>query len=514
MIKTLKITGFLIIAVLNIACNKQKTESTLRELPLIPIPNEVICEPGSFSLGNKTSIVINSSSLQNEAMYLSNLIKKPTGFNLNITTSQEIENHAIHLKIDTNSRTKEAYVLKINKRSVVLTSGSPEGIFRGIQTFRQVLPYNIEIDTLQQCEWIIPCGIITDQPKYSYRGAMLDVARHFFTVEEVKKYIDQIALYKINHLHLHLTDDQGWRIEIKSWPNLTNIGSKSSVNNEKPGYYTQKQYTELVKYAARQHITIVPEIDMPGHTNAALASYAELNENNEATALYTGTEVGFSSLAIHKKITYKFIDDVIREVAEINPGGYIHIGGDESHATNHDDYIYFMNNVLNMVEKYGKTAIGWDEMAHANVNKDHIVQFWSNKTNTALGIKKGAKVIFSPAKYAYLDMKYDSTTTLGLDWAGTTEIDEAYNWLPDTLIQNIDTHQILGIEAPLWSETIITNSDIEYLAFPRLCGIAEIAWSQNNNLNWENYKLRLSKHSKRLEAIDINFYKGKLIEWE
>jgi hexosaminidase len=420
------------------------------------------------------------------------------------------------LIIDKNNQdwNKEEYELQINRNQIKITANHQEGVIRGIQTLRQVFPALIESETIQSSKWNIPSGTIHDYPKYKYRGAMLDVSRHFFTVDEVKRYIDLIALYKINHLHMHLSDDQGWRIEIKSWPKLTKIGGYSSVNNEKPGFYSQEDYTELINYAQQRFVTIVPEIDLPGHTNAALASYAELNENNKTTELYSGIKVGFSSLAIQKEITYVFIDDVIRELASLTPGPYIHIGGDESHSTNHDDYIYFMNKTLNIVSKYNKKALGWDEIAHANVNENHTVQFWSNKKNTALGLKKGTKVIFSPAKYAYLDMKYDSTTTLGLMWAGTTEVDKTYNWLPDTIIQNINPQQILGVEAPLWSETIKTNADIEYLAFPRICGIAEIGWSQNNTLNWEEYKTRLAKQKERFEILGINFYESTVVEWE
>ncbi len=204
-------------------------------------------------------------------------------------------------------------------------------------------------------------------PKYGYRGAMLDVARHFFTVDEVKKYIDLLAMYKINKLHLHLSDDQGWRIEIKSWPNLTNYGGSTEVGGGPGGFYTQEEYIELVSYAQERFITIIPEIDLPGHTNAALASYPELNCNGKSPDLYTGTEVGFSTLCANKEITFQFLDDVIREISEITPGPYFHIGGDESHVTKEEDYITFINRSQDMVLKYGKKVMGWDEIQNADL---------------------------------------------------------------------------------------------------------------------------------------------------
>jgi hexosaminidase len=318
----------------------------------------------------------------------------------------------------------------------------------------------------------------------------------------------------MNVLHLHISDDQGWRIEIKSWPNLTTHGGSTQVGGEKGGFYTQEQYTDIVNYALDRNITIIPEIDMPGHTNAALASYAELNCNGKATELYTGTEVGFSTLCTDKKITYKFIDDVIRELAALTPGPYIHIGGDESLVTPLKDYIPFINKVQDIVKSHGKQVIGWDEIAKASLIDNSVVQFWADDENTKMGIEQGAKVIMSPAKKAYLDMQYDSTTVLGLHWAGYIEVDTGYIWNPETLVEGISKENILGIEAPLWSETVTNIDEIEYLVFPRLPGYAEIGWSATPARNWDDYKIRLAKHGKRMEAMDINFYRSGLVPWE
>jgi hexosaminidase len=318
----------------------------------------------------------------------------------------------------------------------------------------------------------------------------------------------------MNALHLHLSDDQGWRIEIKSWPKLTEIGGSTEVGGGEGGFYTQEQYADIVKYAQDRNIIIIPEIDMPGHTNAALASYAELNCDGKARELYTGIEVGFSTLCTSKEITYQFVDDVIREIAEITPGPYFHIGGDESHVTPLEDYIPFVNRVQEIVVKHGKKVIGWDEIANATPVEGATVQFWDNLKNTGMALEKGAKVIISPASKAYLDMQYDSTTHLGLHWAGYIEVDKGYSWNPLELVPGITKEQILGVEAPLWTETVTNISEVEFMVFPRLPGYAEIGWTSPDSRSWEEYKLRLAQHGKRFEAMDINFYRSPMVPWE
>jgi hexosaminidase len=333
-------------------------------------------------------------------------------------------------------------------------------------------------------------------------------------VDVVKQYIDYLTAYKMNVLHLHLSDDQGWRIEIKSWPNLTAHGSKTQVGGGKGGYFTQEEFVELIQYAKERYITIIPEIDMPGHTNAALASYPELNETAKAQELYTGTEVGFSTLDTQKEITYQFVDDVIRELSGLISGDYIHIGGDESHVTKKEDYLYFMNRVRAIVKSYGKKSIGWDEIATSTMLPGTIAQYWSSVENAQLAIGQGAKILLSPSSRVYLDMKYDSTTILGLTWAGIIEVDKAYNWELSDLIPDIDDENIVGIEAPLWTETAETLADIQFLVFPRLLGVAEIGWSPASVRNWETYKIRLAKQKGWFEKMNINYYKSPLVPWE
>ena len=367
--------------------------------------------------------------------------------------------------------------------------------------------------TVQKASWELPAGTIRDYPEYSFRGVMLDVARHFFQVADVKRYIDLIAGYKMNVMHLHLADDQGWRIEIKKWPNLTTIGGSTQVGGAKGGFYTQEEYKDIVKYAAERYIMIIPEIDMPGHTNAALASYPELNCNGVATKLYTGTEVGFSTLCTDKALTYQFITDVMGELASITPGPYLHIGGDESHVTKLEDYIPFVNKVQEIVAKTGKKVIGWDEIALSTLQPNTFVQYWAKAYNAQRGVKQGAKVIMSPGANAYLDMQYDTSTKLGLHWAGYIEVDKGYSWDPATLVPGIGKENILGVIAPLWSETITNMKEIEYMVFPRLPGYAEIGWSSPAGRSWSEYKVRLGIQGERFKAMDINYYPSKLVTW-
>jgi hexosaminidase len=359
----------------------------------------------------------------------------------------------------------------------------------------------------------LPAGQIRDWPRFTWRGAMLDVARHFFSVQDVESYIDLLSQYKINRLHLHLSDDQGWRIEIRSWPRLAEIGGSTQVGGGPGGYYTQAQYAELVEYARQRYITIVPEIDLPGHTNAALASYAELNCDGSAPPLYTGIEVGFSSLCVDKEITYQFLSDVIKELAALTPGDYLHIGGDEAAATSPADYIRFIERVQPIVQAAGKQMVGWEEITRANLGQAAIAQYW-NSSVAQITPQAGVPLIISPANRTYLDMKYVPATSLGLMWAGTVEVQDAYRWDPASVVAGVTEADILGVEAPLWSETLLTLTDIEYMAFPRLIGIAEIGWSPQQGRSWDEYRLRLGAQAARLEELDVTFYHSPQVPWQ
>lgn len=499
------------------SCKNGSEAVLINPSDLIPKPVSVQPNNETFQLTESTSVYFIGESQEATQIgeYLAAKLRPATGFKLPVAkSSEEIKSGNIYLELNADSALgNEGYELQITKSAIKLSANKPAGLFYGVQTIRQLFPESVELSSVQQSGWKIAGTIIRDYPLYALRGSMLDVARHFFSVSDVKRYIDLLACYKMNLLHLHLSDDQGWRIEIKSWPNLTTHGGSTQVGGGKGGFYTQDEYKDIVKYAADRFITIVPEIDMPGHTNAALASYAELNCNDSATKLYTGIEVGFSTLCTKKDITYKFIDDVVRELSELTPGPYLHIGGDESHATKKEDYIPFMSKVQDIVKKYGKTAIGWDEIALTKLNPGTIAQYWADTANSKQAVRQGAKIMMSPANKTYMDMQYDSTTKLGLHWAAYIEVDSAYIWNPATLVEGIHYENIEGVETPLWSETITNMDEIEYMVFPRLPGYAEIAWSPEKGRSWDEYKIRLGKHGRRMKAMGIDFYKSAKVPW-
>jgi hexosaminidase len=490
----------------------------LAEMPIIPKPFSVVSGKGSFKLSDKSEICLSTSNIEVNKIgaFLREKLRPATGFMLPVVESadQNGKNNIYLVLSQTNSVLgDEGYQLTIGASRIEILANKSAGLFNGVQTLRQLFSEKIESSTHQNDSWIIPAGVIRDFPEYSYRGFMLDVARHFFSVSDVKRYIDLASMYKMNVFHIHLSDDQGWRIEIKKWPELTATGGKSQVGGGTGGFYTQEQYRDIVKYAAARNVMVVPEIDLPGHTNAMLASYAHLNCDTKAKTLYTGTEVGFSAICTSKESTYTFIEDVFKEISEMTPGNYIHIGGDESHVTKLEDYIPFVNRMQGIVAKLGKHVIGWDEIALSDLKANSFVQYWGKAENAVLGVQKGAKVIMSPAMYAYLDMKYDSLTPFGLNWAGYLDVQKSYDWIPESIVPGIKRENILGVEAPIWTESISSMKNIEYMAFPRIVGIAEVGWCSASTRNWKEYKLRLAKQGKRLKVLGVNYYPSTQIAW-
>ena len=483
---------------------------------LLPIPQEYTFSNSTFYITPKTKIFISNSLSITSGVYThikhkwDSVLGYPFQSN---SATDNLKKDAIYLLLDEQEDINpEAYMLQVNQDRIVLRATSEVGLYNGLQTLWQLLPDAIAYSTIQpDIKWLVLGCTITDYPEYSYRGAMLDVARHFFTPDQVKRYIKQLAQYKINTLHLHLSDDQGWRIAINSWPDLTTIGGSTAVGGGKGGFYTQEEYKDIIAYAAAHYITIIPEIDMPGHTNAALASYRQLNCDDNPTALYTGIEVGFSSLCVNKAITYTFLDDVIGELAGITPGPYFHIGGDESQATATADYKQFINKAQELVQKHGKQVMGWEDISEATLKTGTVIQHWNEKKTAIRGIEQGAKVVLSPASRMYLDMQYDTTSRIGLHWAGYTTLEKAYNWKPQSWL-DIPKDQILGLESPLWTETVTSSADIEYLVFPRIIAHAELGWSAEKDHNWIDFKARLTKHKTRLDIQDIRYYLSPTLE--
>ncbi|WP_405660939.1 beta-N-acetylhexosaminidase [Streptomyces sp. NBC_00079] len=485
---------------------------------VVPAPASVTPGGSPYRITRDTHIRVDDSrEARRVGEYLAGILRPSTGYRLPLTAHG---GGGIRLRLEKGGFGAEGYRLDSGGKGVTITAAEPAGLFRGVQTLRQLLPAAVEKESVQRGPWLVAGGTIKDSPRYAYRGAMLDVSRHFFTVDQVKRYIDELALYKVNKLHLHLSDDQGWRIAIDSWPRLATYGGSTQVGGGEGGHYTKADYKEIVRYAASRYLEVVPEIDMPGHTNAALASYAALNCDGVAPPLYTGTDVGFSSLCVGKDITYDFVDDVIRELAAITPGRYLHIGGDEAHSTSHEDYVKFMDRVQPVVAKYGKTVIGWHQLTGAHPVKGAIAQYWglddtdaAEKAQVAKAAQNGTGLILSPADRIYLDMKYTEDTPLGQDWAGLVEVRRAYDWDPGNYLVGAPSSSVRGVEAPLWTETIVTNADIDYMAFPRLPGVAELGWSPASTHDWDTYKVRLAAQAPRWEALGISYYRSPQVPW-
>ena len=411
----------------------------------------------------------------------------------------------------------EGYRLVVAADGIGLWADTGAGLFRGVQTLRQLLPAAVERSGAHAGAFTVPGGLIVDRPRYAYRGVMLDVARHFFGVGDVKRLIDLSALYKVNHLHLHLTDDQGWRIAIESWPRLASHGGGTEVGDGPGGFYTRAEYREIVEYAQRHFITVVPEIDLPGHTNAALASYPELTCDGLAPERYTGIEVGFSSLCAGNELTYRFLDDVFREVASLTPGPYLHFGGDEAKSTSPEEYATIVRRAQEIVARHGKTAIGWQEITAAELAAGTLVQVWDTTTTDADRIARAAangnRIILSPADRSYLDMKYDEASPLGLSWAGYVPVAQAYGWDPASHLAGVDLDAIAGVESPLWTETVRSMDDLEFLAFPRLAVIAEIGWSHAPAQAWTAFRERLAAQARRWDALDVAYHRAPDVPW-
>ncbi|SHE92869.1 beta-N-acetylhexosaminidase [Streptoalloteichus hindustanus] len=485
---------------------------------VVPAPVESRANPDeTFSINPLTRIQVDPGA-EEVAEQLADLLRRSTGYWLPVMPARGYTGNAILLRLGgADPRVgAEGYQLDVTTRAVTIRAERPAGLFAGVQTLRQLLPPSVESDERQRGPWRVPGGTVLDYPRFGYRATMLDVARHFLTVDEVKRHIDRIALYKINYLHLHLSDDQGWRIEIQSWPRLAAHGGSTEVGGGPGGYYTQDQYRDIVEHARRRHVTVVPEIDVPGHTNAALASYAELNCDGKARPLYTGTEVGFSSLCVPKEITYRFVEDVVRELAALTPGPYLHLGGDETHATSPADYRAFVERALPIVRRHGKTPVGWHEIANATTPSDAVLQYWGRSAKSPAVVeaaKRGNKVIMSPANRTYLDMKYDRSTKLGLTWAGYIEVRDAYGWEPGGHLADLPESSVLGVESPLWTETLTDLADVSYMAFPRLPAIAELGWSPKAARDWDGFRERLGAQGPRWERMGIGFHRSPQIPW-
>ncbi|MEV4831200.1 beta-N-acetylhexosaminidase [Micromonospora sp. NPDC049257] len=494
---------------------------------VVPAPASVRPQPAAnFVLPADAAVRVSADpAARDVAERLAELLRPATGLPLPVTDLPTIPGTLMLTLSATAPRPSapaarewaaEEYRVDVDVDGVRITAGTATGLFHGVQTLRQLLPAAVESRTTVAERWVVPGGTIVDRPHFPYRGAMLDVARHFFTVDDVCRVIDHLARYKLNHLHLHLTDDQGWRIAVDSWPRLTTVGGRTEVGGGPGGWYTAADYRRIVGYAARRHVTVVPEVDLPGHTNAALVAYPELAPDKVAPPPYTGTEVGFSYVDPTDERTYDFVADVLGEVAALTPGPWLHIGGDEAYKVKGAAYTGFVERVQQIVAGLGRTVVGWHQIAPADHVDGRVLQWWGtdgDDPTVAEAVRRGARLILSPGNHAYLDMKYAPDTPLGHDWAGLIDVHRAYHWDPATHLTGVPAEAVLGVEAPLWTESVTSLAEIEFLLLPRLPALAEVAWSAPSTRSWAGFRERLAGHGPRWQAAGITFHPSPEIPW-
>ncbi len=512
--------------------------SDIRNIAIIPEPVSVTITSGKFRLTENT-IIFTNQKLFKLSEYLKNLLLTPTGYDLTIKEVKEVIDNAniINLKlIDNKNRLgTEGYIIELSSQDINISASNPAGIFHGIQTLRQLLPAELESNNIvENVEWEIPCLKIEDFPRFSWRGYMLDEARHFHGKDTVKRILDLMALLKLNKFHWHLTDDQGWRIEIKKYPNLTEIGSireetqvgglfsKKRDGIPHSGYYSQKDIQEIIEYAKDRFIDIIPEIDIPGHTRAALASYPNLSCKGYPFRVSTHWGLHRDVMCVGKDEVFEFIYDVLKEIINLFPSNIIHIGGDEVLKRRWKEcpdcqlrlekeglkdeknlQVYFTNRLTEFLTSLGQKVICWNDALNSNLAGKIICQYWlRGKKKVVEHIKNGGEVIMSNFKYTYLDHSY-SFTPLKL----------AYKF--DPILKKLEKEynkHVLGMEAPMWGEYIPNIKRLEWQTFPRLIAFAEIGWTPKFKKDYRSFQERLNKFLKRFDIIGINYANSKEIK--
>lgn len=504
----MKYLNFKIVLILVLINNLAMAQEQKRTISIIPQPNEILMSEGSFVLP-KRSVICFSSGAETSAEWLKKILGN-TYVESYAMQGSNCVGFSLEIKKDLEEKLgTEGYQLEITKDVVSMKAATETGLFYAVQTFRQLLPAEIEQKKLTE-KIKLPRLKIIDAPRFSWRGSMLDISRSFFGMDYLKRHLDRMALYKLNRLHLHLSDDQGWRIEIKDYPKLTEIGGRSAVKNGRSGFLTREDYKELQEYAKARNIVIVPEIDMPGHTYAALLAYPELNcddlsnlEPQLATPpqMYQEYTVGWSKFCLEKPEVYDFVANVIADLSEMTIGDYIHIGGDEIEDERYKEFVVKADSI---VRANGKTTIGWEEVTQAQVSPEFISQRWNGKTQKVVDVR----VIESICTNFYFDHANEPGQERTNNWCQGRGVS-----LEDAYIFNSEDPNVIGVEAPIWTELVTTNDMADERLWPRSIATAEVGWTQPASKNMKNFRERLGAHGKRLKYLDINFYRTSGINW-
>ncbi|HZT28609.1 MAG TPA: family 20 glycosylhydrolase [Bryobacteraceae bacterium] len=513
-------------------------------LDVIPQPASYEMRPGSFRLQGGVSIVVPPGvpeALQ-VGTYLANAVAPPTGFRWRVVegTRPSLRRGEIVLALSGRaSANPEGYQLEVSERGVRIQAASAAGLFYGVQTLIQLLPPEIEAKRRQEAGWSIPCVRITDSPRFAWRGLMLDVSRHFFPKEFIKRYIDEMARYKMNVFHWHLTDDNGWRIEIKGLPQLTQTGAwrvprlgkwgrrepaRDGEAASEGGFYTQEDIREVIAYAKERFITVLPEVEMPGHALAALASYPELSCTGGPFHVDPGTDFYQkvdNSFCAGNERTFEFIDKVFTAVAALFPSQYVHIGGDEcfkgfwkncpkcqrrmadEHLNNAEELqSYFVRRAEKILESKGKRLIGWDEILEGGLAPNATVMSWRGMEGGIAAAKMKHQVIMSPTNFVYLDY-YQGDPTLEPSTFGRLLLSTCYQFEP--VPEGVEPQYILGGQGNLWTESVPNPRHAEYMTWPRSMALAEVLWSPKTTRNWDDFVRRVGAHFKRMDAAEVNY---------
>jgi hexosaminidase len=549
-IKTTLIAGLAFV----MACINTERKSDIPpqqgKISIIPLPAKLNKTNASFTVNKDTRIIAQQGNTEalRIAKILAEKFYKVAGLQIDVAefNDNKIPDNSIYFTTAgaNDSLGSEGYQLTVTNDSVIVKAKEPAGLFYGMQTINQLLPAEIESNSkVENIVWQIPGVEITDKPRFKWRGMHLDVCRHFVSIEFVKKYIDNMAMHKLNTFHWHLTEDQGWRLEIKKYPKLTEVGAWRKETligfiDEKPrkfdgkrygGFYTQEQAKEIVQYAKERFITVVPEIEMPGHASAAIAAYPELGVTGKKieVATYWGVFPDIFNVA---DSTFSFLEDVLTEVIEIFPGEYIHIGGDEAikdqwkaspkiqkkikelGLKNEEELqSYFMKRMEKFVNSKGRKIIGWDEILEGGLAPNATVMSWRGMEGGIAAAKSGHDVIMAPIQYTYFWWNQGDPKTEPLSAGDYLPMEKVYGFEPvDSSLTPGEAKYIIGAHGTAWAEYLENEAKVEYMVFPRMSALAEVVWSPKQARNWKDFVARMPKQFKRYDERKINYAKTPL----
>jgi len=496
--------------------------SHLEDLGLVPLPRQIQARPGRCTITPNTRLILANTKITSEQVraILPNLPVRPAGEPASVPENS--------ILLTTNSADpelgSEGYRLEIALQGAVLAASAASGFLYGLQTLRQMLWANAPEQSCGDHTCHLPCCVIRDRPRFSWRGMHLDVSRHFFPGEQIRRFLDLMALHKFNTFHWHLTDDQGWRIEIEKWPRLTSVGAWRGQGSERyGGFYSKRELSEIVRYATDRGITIVPEIELPGHAQAAIAAYPWLGNTGAELPVRRGWGSSPHIFAVSDR-TLAFLEDCLYEVREIFPGPYIHIGGDEcckdewrasSQAQEriHRERLrdenelqtWFVNRICTFLAHRGRRAIGWDEIRNDGLCADTSIMVWRGAKHAQAALRAGHDVVMTPTSHCYLDYYQGNRSEEPQAFDGNLPLRTVYDF--DPILKSLtpsETQRVLGSQGILWTEHIADWDHLMYMAFPRACAMAEVLWSPPEARNFDHFKARLQRHVRRLSAQGVN----------